>query len=95
MTHPDLLSYEADIPDRRAFVDYLAALAGDLHANPEAWNNADLESFLRVMASYLAHGLDAFSLNIRGPSPPSDPRHPSRPWQHAGCPEEADDCEAM
>jgi len=69
----DLISYEAKIDDRRAFAMFLVALADDLRDKPQEWARTDLESYLRTMAGWIANGLDAFSMNIRGEPPPDPP----------------------
>lgn len=69
----DLLSYEADIPDMSTFSKFLVALADDLRDKPQDWARTELEDYLRVMAGWLMHGLDAFSINVRGERAPDQP----------------------
>ena len=69
----DLISYEAEIEDRHTFVMFLIALADDLRDKPQEWTRTDLEGYLRAMAGWMAHGLEAFSMNIRGEPPPDPP----------------------
>jgi hypothetical protein len=73
MSDGDLLSYQADIPDRHAFARFLIALADDLRDHPHDWERADLEEYLRVMAGWLMHGLDAFNANVRDMPTPDIP----------------------
>lgn len=73
MSYDSLLSYDADIPDKRTFARFLIALADDLRDHPDDWERTSLEEYLRVMAGYLMHGLDAFNANIRNAATPDSP----------------------
>ena len=69
----DLLSYKADIPDRRTFARFLIALADDHRNRPQDWARTDLEEYLPMMAGWLMDGLDGFNQNMRGQPTPDFP----------------------
>ena len=66
-------SYNADIADRNTFARFLIALADDLRDRPQDWARTDLEEYLRTMAGWLVHGLDAFNINMRRNPTPDPP----------------------
>ena len=52
------------VTDRESFVRFLAAMAADLKANPRAWENQDLASFLEAMGGWI-EDMDGYYLNQR------------------------------
>lgn len=67
------LSPDAEIPDRRAFAHFLAALAQDLRVNPDKWARTDLATYLDVVAQYALQDIDSFHRNWRGAPAPEPP----------------------
>jgi hypothetical protein len=72
MDRTEWLSPDTEIPDRRAFVWFLRALARDLRTNPETWARTDLPTYLEVVAAYAVKDVDSFHRNWRG-TPASEP----------------------
>jgi hypothetical protein len=59
------------IGSKADLVKFIEALAGDLQAHPEGWENASLERYLNALASWLEDS-DGYYRN-RGLQPPTSP----------------------
>jgi hypothetical protein len=58
------------VTDRETFVRLLKLMSSDAKANPEAWENRDLGSFLEAMGSWI-EDMDGYYQNQRREPPPN------------------------
>jgi hypothetical protein len=56
------------IQSREDFVRFARSLARTVDQDPEAWENNDLQSFLRAMASWV-EDMDGYYRNVGEPTP--------------------------
>ena len=54
------------VADRKSFVEFIELLRSDLLANPDTWENRNLDDFLKAMARY-ADDIQGYYDNMRQP----------------------------
>jgi hypothetical protein len=58
----NLEQFAKQVTDRESFVRFVAHMATEIEANPQAWENCNLASFLEAMARWI-EDMDGFYKN--------------------------------
>jgi hypothetical protein len=69
----DWLSADTEIPDRKAFAQFMIALSDDAEKHPENWVRTDLSEYLWAVGHYAWKDVDSFHRNVRGTPAPEPP----------------------